>query len=338
LKKQKKEYNIQVMVQTAKVTLILFSLILIIPLQASASSISDYPVVSHWTCDETSGVRYDSNTTNSNDLTDNNTVGSVTGKRNNACDLEKDNNEYLSITDANQTGLDDSTLAISFWIKLETQPSPQDTGQIIINKMHNQPARYGYNLAYGQYPTNSWFISNTTGNNDIRGNYPVQTLTNGTWYHIVWSHSSTLSDTYVNGTLIQSATAYTIGNSTADFKIGYKTYWNELATEQYFDGAIDEITFFSTSLTQTDVTTLYNSGTPLEYESAVVSNLVPVVISDTIDPMLTSVTCSATSTSTICGYLYASTTNPVTPTNLLAYVLMFAISFVGAFMIFRKLS
>src|SRR3990167_10705009 len=53
-------------------------------------------LVSYWTLDEASGVRYDSVVASANDLTDNNTVASATGKFNDAASFLAANSESLS--------------------------------------------------------------------------------------------------------------------------------------------------------------------------------------------------------------------------------------------------
>jgi hypothetical protein len=100
-----------------KIFLLLF---LLLPLQSHSAVITDYSPISHWSLDETSGVRYDSSTT-SNDLSDNNTVLYATGKLDNAGDFELSNSEWLSITDASQTSLEPSTaFSVSGWYKFES--------------------------------------------------------------------------------------------------------------------------------------------------------------------------------------------------------------------------
>jgi len=100
--------------------------------------------VSHWSCDEASGVRYDSNTTNSNDLTDNNTVLAATGLLSNACDFESSSSEYLSITDVAQIGLDFSTaFTIAYWVNFES-----DTDPVVIAKYSTGQQAYWNQITF----------------------------------------------------------------------------------------------------------------------------------------------------------------------------------------------
>jgi len=73
-----------------------------------------------WTLDEASGTRADS--VGSNDLTDNNTVGSAAGPHGTAANFERNNNEYLSA--ANDTSLQVGNVNWSAcgWLRAESEP------------------------------------------------------------------------------------------------------------------------------------------------------------------------------------------------------------------------
>jgi len=152
------------------------------------------------------------------------------------------------------------------------------------------------------------------------------TPSTGTWYHLVFTYDASTDTTkwYVNGTeLASSNTAYTENlfyNGSSPFTIGCDIGWNSGC----FDGLIDEVTVFSATLTSTQVTSLYNSGTPLQYQSSATTNLAPVVLSDTMEIMLNSVSCSASSTSTLCSYTYATTTTTMfSAENVFIFFLLF---------------
>jgi len=223
--------------------------------QAQATGISDFNPISHWDCDETSGVRYDSNLTNTNDLTDNNTVLYATGLLSNACDFESSQSEYLSISDANQTGLDLSTFSLSFWYK------PESTA----NQGFAQRGTTGGNISYSFTfePNTLYFTTYDTGGADGGNFNKAWTQTIGNWYHFVVVRDQTGNncDLYINGVdqTVSCTTVDTIFDSTQETRVGW-------GNTTYSDGLLDEFTFFSTALTGTDVTTLYNSGTPLDYQ------------------------------------------------------------------------
>lgn len=262
-------------------------LALLIPLnKTQASTISDFNPISHFKCEETSGVRYDSNTTNSNDLTDNNTVLSGTGIAGNGCDLESSSSEYLSITDASQAGLDPTTdISFSFWIKVETAIA-FDTAYKLIEKKdsgHNG----GYTVYYRQYPSNNDNIVVFFYDSSNNSSYAITSdlnLSTGTWYHVAVAIdvSVPLIETYVNAvdktSSMSASSATTIGDNASSFRIG-STY----GTSEYYDGLIDEITVSDTYYTSGNVTTLYNGGVPLDYSTPTATTSTSTTATTTVD-------------------------------------------------------
>lgn len=239
-------------------------------------SISDLAnVVSHWTLDETSGTRSDS-TSNGNDLTDNNTVGSALGARNNGADFEAGNSEYLSITDASQTGLDiTGDMSISCWYKPESQPSARHS---LVSKW--TVASRSYIFAYRNVSGTKkldLFISSTSGGGGAAS--VTQTLNNGTMYHLVavYDASAGSVEFFVDGSSIGSATGLngSIFNSTAPFYIGA---FDNGGPTNFADGIVDEVTVIDRKITSGEVSDLYNSGTPLDYESAGGAAFIPKTV------------------------------------------------------------
>lgn len=243
------------------ILVILFAL----PHPSLAISIADLSPVSHWTCDELSGVRYDSSS-NNNDLTDNNTVLYQTGLLGNACDFERSNSEYLSITDSVQTGLDfSSSMSASMWIKTESDV-PSYEYRVLMAKDDTSNRSYSWQLWDSETPVgtiNQLFQMYNSGGTVNQFNYkwaPTTTV----WYHIVMVYDATAQKTtfYNNGSVVGSETLTNsnIRDTTAKFTLGsYGT------TAGYFDGLMDEITVFDRALTAGEVTQLYNGGVPLNY-------------------------------------------------------------------------
>lgn len=241
-----------------KLVLILF----IIPSLAFGAAPTDY--VSCWDLEETSGTRIDANTTNSNDLTDNNTVtSSSTGKVGTAADFEKGNTEYLNISDANQAGLDiTGDIGLMVWYKPESQP-PSGEGQTWASKYAAGSGAYAfmYQNSAGtmQLVAQLHDSADPTGNIGFRKN---QTLSNGTWYHIAMSYDTTSNTMgyWVNGAAIGSTTGEgivnDINNSTGNFEMGtYQTH-NAYAA----DGLMDVVEIYNRELTSQNVIDTYNSG------------------------------------------------------------------------------
>ena len=244
----------------------IFILILIVmsasPHSANAAVITDIGGdISHWTLDESSGTRVDSNA-NGNDLTDNNTVLAATGQRNNGADFEASNSEYLSIADASQTGLDfTGDFSISMWIKAETI----NTGQSLLSKYDATNDRsYLVRIQSDNTVRLSYFDSSDNETRVVTD--AAQITSTSSWYHIVLTSDVSTADAtiYIDGSSVASTASLTGATSVRDidntFSIGARGDPN-----QYFDGIIDEVTIWGKELTSGNVTTIYNSGTPLEY-------------------------------------------------------------------------
>jgi len=123
-------------------------------------------------------------------------------------------------------------------------------------------------LASGTADTNRIFLSVSTsgvlfGNKAGGGgvaNYS-STLSTGTWYHVVGVKDGTTAYIYVNGTQQVSVSAPATLGSTAgtNFQIGA---FPTGMTAGQFPGLIDEVALFNTALSSSDVSSIYNSGSP----------------------------------------------------------------------------
>lgn len=253
-------------------------LLLLAPVQyLNANDISSYSPISHWTCDETSGVRYDSVTATGNDLVDNNTVGYTTGALGNACDFVASNSEYLSISDASQTGLESADFTLNYWLKAATS-----TYYYVIQKAWTTTHTSPY----------SSYISGTSGVPSL-GQIYAGMISGGSAYGIIATSSpSTSVWTMItlrnNGTNYVSlsvncteeygenkgATAYNDG----PFQIGRLSN-----TSTYFQGQVDEVSYFDSYLSDSQLCEIYNSGTPLPYTSTSTATSTASTSTSTVD-------------------------------------------------------
>lgn len=219
-------------------------------------------LVSYWDLEEASGTRYDLH--GSNNLTDNNTVTSATGKVGNAADFEASNSEYLSITDASQSGLDiTGDLSFSAWIKLESLT----TGAVhTICAKDNGAAERSYLFSVWDSGTNNWNLMLWSWDSGSGGEIFNVTWSpsTATWYHVVMTYdvSASKAEFFVNGSSIGSETLTNtdIYSGSGPFSIGGRGDGAYL-----FDGVIDEVGIWSKVLTSTEITDLYNSGNGLPY-------------------------------------------------------------------------
>lgn len=219
-------------------------------------------LVSWWSMDETSGTRADAHA--SNDLTDNNTVGSAVGKKSNAADFEAGNSESLSIVDGSQSGLDiTGDMAFSLWLNMESAPG---SGSLmgILGKWRDTSNQHSWLLAYyNNGGTLGIRLYNSNDGSTVGSATVNYTLTTATWFHVaaVYRASAGALDIYVNGIYIGTATGLQTStfNSTAPFFIGGDT---DVA---YLDGLVDEVAVYTRKLHYGDVLDLFNASAAIAY-------------------------------------------------------------------------
>lgn len=221
---------------------IAFVFALLLAITEPASAAIEDNLVACWDMDETSGTRYDS--AGSNDLTDNNTVGYTTGKINNSAEFVRANNEYLSITDNNSLSFS-GDFTISIWLYNDDL----NNGDILSKSAGSaNTSEYWIQYNSGQI---YFYVSNGASSAYVT---KVHT-TSGSWIHIVALHDSTTNliklkknnDTW-------ASTSYSLNsyNNNQSLTIGYES--------TYFDGKIDVVSMWGRSLSDSEITDLYNSG------------------------------------------------------------------------------
>lgn len=216
-------------------------------------------LVSCWSMDEASGTRDDAYGTN--DLTDNNTVlNSATAKFGSSADFERTNSEYLSITDAAQSGLEfgSGDFAIGGWIQLES------------NNFHTLVAKYQATNQFAfqlrEFPDatdETWVDISSNGSSVTQAGQNQPGITNwstATWYFLLYEYDASAGTVYValNDGTAQSDAGYptSIFDGTAAFTVGVGL----LAGAEYFDGLMDEWFVYNTLLDDSQEAEIYNSG------------------------------------------------------------------------------
>ena len=212
-----------------------------------------------WRMEETSGTRYDLSD-NHNNLTDNNTVGYGAGKIGNAADFERNNSEYLSISDASQTGLDITGEISAFaWIKLETKASVLGSPPPAILGKYNTVTNGRSYAIYIGHTDDKIGVNLSPNGSDFTTMYSSSILTTATWYHVGFTLNQTTDkiQIYLNGSADGSSVAYTgnIYNSATAFTIG--TYYYNSSPSRFIDGLIDEAIIWNTCLTADEIADVY---------------------------------------------------------------------------------
>jgi hypothetical protein len=226
-----------------------------ISLPSSASAALTDDLVSYWKFDESSGNAADAH--GSNTLTNNSTIPFVSAKLNNGADLEADDMaDYFSKTDTSNLSIT-GDMGLSMWVRLESNTDPA-----LFNKWTSSGNQKGF---YIQYTSAGLRMANSSnGSTESVGTSVTQTLSNGTWYHIVANYDASAGEAefFVNGSSIGSSTglATSIFDNTEPFIIG-----SHQGNSNFLDGVVDEVGVWNRLLSGVEVGLLYNSGTPLAY-------------------------------------------------------------------------
>jgi len=213
-----------------------------------------------WHLGETSGSALDSSG-NGNNLTDNNSVTSATGKLGGARDFERATAEYFSISDASQTGLDmTGDFTLQTWYQLETSGITQ-----VLASKSNFPT---IGLQWYFDTTNKIFLfassDNTTTNRSAWSTTAGVTTSGLNMHHLTFDVNGTANPTvafYINGASVAGGVAWASGmdggmsDNANNFSIGSEPY----STTSSFDGLMDEVRFRNSLLSANWITTEYNN-------------------------------------------------------------------------------
>lgn len=173
-------------------------------------------------------------------------------------DLERDSNQYLEITDANQIGLDlTSDLTFELWLKLES-----DDGGLLFGKRNPPTQERAFSLALlaDGNPTISVvsFSNSSNGGNIGHADVPWSPSTD-TWYHLALvfdadgGGSTGQIELFVDGVSQGTATGglnTSIFDNTSPFRIGID---DDLATERFFDGKLDDVRVWNDKRTAAEI-------------------------------------------------------------------------------------
>lgn len=232
-------------------------------------------LISWWELNETSGTRSDSHGTNN--LTDTNTVTYNTGKKSNCAEFTSANSEYLSISDASQSGLEPTgDMSWSFWVYFKTVPGAGSGASILGKGDGNQKYQILYSgngegLRLLFYPSSGTY----------KGVDHAWTPSATTWYHVVVTFNATASTNnfqiFINNSKTQrtgsGAPCGSISGNSNPFYLGVHV---ESPTAYFLNGYLDEVGMWNKVLSDAEVTSLYNSGNGLSYaDTAPAATFIP---------------------------------------------------------------
>jgi hypothetical protein len=152
--------------------------------------------------------------------------------------------------------------SFSFWMKRTNGSGVQS----FLGKV--QDSGKGVNIYVNG--TTIYMLIGTYSNACLFGSHNFLALNNGSWHHIAWTYdgSSSISGMklYINNdpkTIFSTIenTPINLQNSSTDFIIGSRP------SSFRYNGLIDEVSYFDSVLSASDVTTVYNGGTPKDLSS-----------------------------------------------------------------------
>ena len=117
---------------------------------------------------------------------------------------------------------------------------------------------------------NGYHIRVNTTNKIRFASYSVDATLNSTtvisantWYHVAATHEAGSDKLYINGSLeaSNSAPSFSISDA-ASLRVGSSQLLN-----MYHQGLIDEVSFFNSALSASNITSIYNSGVPNDISS-----------------------------------------------------------------------
>jgi len=220
-------------------------------------------LVSYWKFD---GDGTDA-TANSNILTNNNSAAFVTGKINSGANLVRSSQQYFSIADNVQTGLDVvGDMTINGWVNFPSALNTDIYG--FVSKCDNSSRSWCTLINNASADQFSLAISDdgsSTGQSNVLFSGPFSI---NTWYMVTIVYHSVAGtyDLYRDGTLQGTGTGLpqSIFNGTAEFRVGWD---NNPSSTDGFNGVIDEVGIWSRALTSGEISNLYGGGSGLPYSS-----------------------------------------------------------------------
>lgn len=230
-------------------------------------------LLSWWDLEESSGSRNDE--VGANDLTDNNTVTSGSGKVGTAALFTRTNSEYLEIASASQSpdlSINGSNghIFICAWVYLASKPA---AAMQAVTKYAFSAGNREYALYWDNTTDRFTFIvfnSGATSNSVVANTFGAPST--GTWYFLMaWvdNTANTVNISVNNGTVDSVSLTITTHNGTAAFRIGAA---GNATPIEHWDGYIDSIGIFSAVKDTTDRALLYNGGNGVNYAQTAPSN------------------------------------------------------------------
>ena len=239
----------------------------------AATDVSTHPtlttsLLSYWELEEASGSRIDSDA--SNDLTDFNSTGQTTGKQGNAASMSRASSQGLYISSGSQSpdlSIGSGDLNVAGWFKLDSKPSGQ-MGAVVKYEFSNGLREYWLYWDNSSDRFKFQVFNNTVSSNVVTAN-SFGAPSTGTWYFVqayVDNTGNQIGISVNDGTVDTASLTVTTHNGGAQFALGFTG--TTASSFTHWDGDMDEVGLWNKTLSTSEVSDLYNSGSGLPWEAA----------------------------------------------------------------------
>lgn len=227
------------------------------------------PTQAYYKLDESSGNAADA-TGNGYTLTNNGTTTYTTGKINNGGDFGASNStKSFSIDSATPLGLTTTDISTAFsvacWMNQTTSVATVYPLTILCK---NGSSRNTFGLVMNNTSI-EFFVHDGSYNQYSTGS----TCSNGTWFHYAVTYDGTNFKCYVNGSLVLTQTramSTFVDAATGGFGLG--AFRSNSSSSAYWSGLIDEVGVWKSTLSGSDISSLYNGGTGIQYPFSATTN------------------------------------------------------------------
>ena len=175
------------------------------------------------------------------------------------------NDDYIDCNSAASSISADNEGTISVWVNPNNIVDNQTILNFSASTLTRQYLILSLNSTYGFYVA---MRSNSNSSSGFFVYANVNPFSVGTWTHLAIAQNGVSPQLYVNGV----AVAQTFVVSTNDQKwmndmgsfdsINIGRLFTSNLNQNYFDGLVDEFSYFSSALSSTDIETIYNNGVP----------------------------------------------------------------------------
>lgn len=163
--------------------------------------------------------------------------------------------QYVDFGDVHKYDISQA-FSISMWVK----PQNISAARILFSKAGPGPAVDGYMLRHDA-TTGALFLQMRSGTD--RSHTFDKSLTASVWQHVVFTYAggSNINGAHVYLDASKSSTPSS-GSLSGTMLVGADFFLGQRNGSFYFSGNMDEVTVWDKELTQSEVTELYNSGSP----------------------------------------------------------------------------